>query len=106
MRRSIASHVPGVTLLGVLLSGVTGVAMADDELQPGHTQSSREILEAIDLPRNGDQTNWFGQAVRVNKKHGLEINRMLDIGGRDMTLSLQGPVMKKKNVGLGFEIRF
>ncbi len=51
-------------------------------------------------------TGWFGNQLRLEKHSGLEYRRAIRLGGRDCILAVQGPVVRRRAYGLGFELRF
>ena len=47
---------------------------------------------------------WGG--LRFRKGAGLEVRQQLSFGERELIVGVKGPLMKKKRLGLAFEVRF
>ncbi len=110
MMGSTSVHAGAILTLGFLLS-VGGAARADEEPadQEPVLRRSVEILAHMDrpemeAPRPG--RTWFTSNIHIKKKRGLEYTHMMSVNGHPMLLNVQGPVMRKKRLGLTFELRF
>ena len=110
MMGSTSVHAGAILTLGLLLT-VGDAARADDrtaEQQPT-LRRSIEILAQMDrpvfeTPRPG--RIWFVSNIHIKKKRGLEYTHVMSVKGRPMLLNVQGPVMRKKRLGLTLELRF
>ena len=72
-----------------------------------HHRRSVEILAAIEQPE-GDKS-WLSHhldRIHVNRKTGLAYTQPLNLADHDIELSLRGPALDRKRLGLSFEIRF
>jgi hypothetical protein len=62
---------------------------------------SRGALSDLVIPESRD---W--RRIRLRKGAGLEMRHEISLGERDIVLGVKGPLMKKKRLGLAFELRF
>jgi hypothetical protein len=51
------------------------------------------------------EPSWTSH-IHIKKKHGLEFKRTLNVGDRPVILSVHGPLIRHKRLGLGFEFKF
>lgn len=51
-------------------------------------------------------TLWLPNRVEVRKGAGLAMTRPVRVGTSDLQVSVAGPVMRKKKLGLTLEVRF
>ncbi len=51
-----------------------------------------------------ESRDW--RRIRLRKGAGLEVRREINLGEREIVLGVKGPLMKKKRLGLAFELRF
>ena len=108
MHRNRRRKLRSATLLSVVTLVLTGPAGAEDK-KP--VESPRQIL-ASDLVKNIEEIDpkrgWFRPYVHTKKGHGFEYSRSFQPKHRDRKLifSIQGPFVKKKTPGIGFEIEF
>ncbi|HJO22418.1 MAG: hypothetical protein QF890_03600 [Myxococcota bacterium] len=69
---------------------------------------SAEILDHIDRPAPGK--GWLTvhfDHIAIHRKAGVAYTRALDLGEREATFSVRGPVLgRKKHLGLLVELRF
>ncbi len=110
MMGSTSVHAGAILTLGFLLT-VGGAARADEETtEPKPTlRRSAEILAHMDQPAletPRPERTWFTSNVHIKKKRGLEYTHVMSVNGHPMLLNIQGPVMRKKRLGLTFELRF
>ncbi len=110
MMGSTSVHAGAILTLGLLLT-VGDAARADDqtaEQQPTLRRSSEILAQmdrpVIETPRPG--RSWFVSNIHIKKKRGLEYTHVMSVKGRPMLLNVQGPVMRKKRLGLTLELRF
>ena len=106
MRWSTARHRRAIvaTAVGLLLP-TPGLADRDSDDAPPRRQRSREILLHIEKPSERD-LHQVQSEFRIHKRRGLEYRRGVTVGERDLVLSLQGPAMPRRRLGLAFEVRF
>ena len=98
------------SVLALLLTA--GGAAGKEEATSSPEQSIRrsvEILAHIEQPEA--QESWLSHhldRVHLHGKAGLAYTQPLSLAGRDLEISLQGPALDGKSLGLGlsFEIRF
>jgi hypothetical protein len=101
---------PIIVLSALALLLTAGGAAAEDEATPSPEQSRRrsvEILAHIDQPEA--EESWLSHhlaRIHLHGKTGLEYTRPLSLAERDLELSLRGPALGRKSLGLSFEIRF
>ena len=62
---------------------------------------TRSVLSAEGISESQD---W--RRIRLHKNAGLEVRRELSLGERHIVLGVKGPLMKRKRLGLAFELRF
>ncbi len=110
MMGSTSVHASAILTLGFLLS-VGGAARADEETaEPKPTlRLSAKILAHMDQPAletPRPERTWFTSNVHIKKRRGLEYTHVMSVNGHPMLLNIQGPVMRKKQLGLTFELRF
>jgi hypothetical protein len=106
MRPAARSQPLGAILTVALLLALGGTARAEDstdEEEP-RTQRAREIISEVE--KSDPEQSWLRTHIRIRKKRGIEYRRPLTMGKRDVLLSIYGPVMPKRRLGLGFEVRF
>jgi len=110
MMGSTSAHAGAILTLGLLLT-VGDAARADDPIaeQQPTLRRSVEILAQLDrpeveTPRPG--RSWFVSNIHIKKKRGLEYTQVMSVNGHPMLFSVQGPVMRKKRLGLTLELRF
>ncbi len=68
---------------------------------------SGELALARNAPSDqaiSESRDW--RRIRLRKGAGLEVRREINLGERDIVLGVMGPLMKKKRLGLAFELRF
>jgi hypothetical protein len=100
------------TLTGALLIG-GGAERAGAE--PGDRERGRdtahrprvEVLLDVDGPsRERGWLDFHLERVRLHKKRGLAYTRRVERSGTDLELSVVGPALERRRVGVAFEIRF
>ena len=102
-------------LLPLLLAG-TSIAQAEEPLPHDPEAKRRTVLVGgkvrpgreepdPDMDETSNRPAWT-QQLRIAKKHGFELRQPVRLGEHDITLGLKGPVMKRKRLGLTFEVRF
>ena len=96
------------SVLALLLTA--GGAAGEEEATPSPEQPLRrsvEILAHIERPEA--QQSWLSHhldRIHVHRKSGIAYTRPLSLADHDFELSLRGPALNKKTLGLAFEIRF
>jgi hypothetical protein len=68
---------------------------------------SIEILEHMEKPER--EESWLTHhldRIQFHKKAGLAYTQPLSLADHDFELSLRGPALNKKTLGLTFELRF
>lgn len=87
-------------------------ANAEPRLLSGEPRDERmKPLLAKELPRaqrnfRADSNGSDWRQIRISKGAGLEVRHHFDLHERPMVLRVRGPVMKKRALGLRFELRF
>lgn len=90
---------------GVLILAAAS-AQADPEAPPAPAPSHYD-LPAVGAPDS--QRSWLRthlSRVRIHKKTGLAYTTRLQRDGSDLELSVRGPGMGRKRLGLSLEVRF
>ena len=96
------------SVLALLLTA--GGAAGEEETTSSPEQPLRrsvEILAHIEQPEA--QQSWLSHhldRIHIDRKMGLTYTRPLSLAEHDFELSLRGPALNKKTLGLSFEIRF
>lgn len=96
------------SVLALLLTA--GGAAGEEETTSSPEQSLRrsvEILAHIEQPEA--QESWLSHhldRIHFHRKAGLAYTRPLRLADRDLELSLSGPALNRKSLGLSLEIRF
>jgi len=101
--------------LSPLVTGLTLVALSTeafadptDEATPEKPLRHRtsEILIRMEEPR-GETRSWLEEHVSVRKGMGLAYHYKVPTeGDRKVIMSVGGPALKRKRLGLMFEVRF
>ena len=105
MRRAFISVFSVIVLL-LTAGGASGEDETTDSPEPSPRRSA-EILAQVEQPEA--EATWLSHhldRVRFHKKAGLAYTRPLNLAERDFELSLCGPALDRKRVGLSLEIRF
>ena len=96
------------SVLALLLTA--GGASGEEETTSSPEQSVRrsvEILDHIEQPRRHE--GWLSHhldRIHFNGKAGLAYTRPLRLDERNLEITLSGPALDTKSLGLSFEIRF
>lgn len=90
----------GATLSLLLLPHAAIAGDFDDREKP---RRAAEILESMD--DQGDEPSWISH-IQIKKKHGLQFKRRLGAGDERVIISVHGPILSRKRLGLGFELKF
>ena len=94
--------------LALLLTA--GGAAGEDEATPPPEESRRrsvQILAHIEQPEA--EQSWLSHhldRIHFHRKAGLSYTRPLSLAEHDLELSLRGPALDRKRVGVSFEVRF
>lgn len=93
-----------------ILLGLPAMAAADGDLRPAHRPPKRHHGAEILLDMNDALgiERAEGGSFRIRKRYGLEYAHRFDAqgGGPPLILSIQGPAMPRKRLGLSIEIKF
>jgi hypothetical protein len=87
-----------------------GAAAGQDKATPQPEESRRrsvEILAHIEQPE-GEQS-WLShhlERIHFHRKAGLAYTQPISLAEHDLELSLRGPALGRKRLGLSFEVRF
>jgi hypothetical protein len=95
------------TGVAAVISGALILGAAGASADRGQAGAAAQGPAGADAAQQGD--SWLSvqlDHVRLHKKGGLAYTRRLDRDDRDLVLSLHGPAMSHKRVGLAFEVRF
>jgi hypothetical protein len=101
---------PIIVFSALALLLTAGGAAGQDEATTSPERPRRrsvEILAHIEQPKA--EASWLSQhldRIHFHKKAGLTYTRPLSLAEHDLELSLRGPALDKKSLGLSFEIRF
>jgi hypothetical protein len=100
--------------LSPLVTGLTLVALSTEALATPDQETKEaprrhrtsEILIRMEEPR-GETRSWLEEHVSVRKGTGLVYHYKVEMDGdRKLMLSVGGPALKRKRLGLMFEVRF
>jgi hypothetical protein len=73
---------------------------SDDRDKP---RRAAEIIASIDDQKG--EPSWTSH-IRIKKKYGLQFKHKLGVGDEQVIFSVHGPLLSRKSLGLGFEIKF
>ena len=110
MMGSTSVRTGAILTMGLLLTvGAAARADEDSAEQEPTLHRSVEILAhmarpEIETPR--PERSWFTSNIHIKKKRGLEYTHVMSFNGRPLLLNFQGPLMRKKRLGLLLELRF
>ena len=98
--------------MAAVILGLSGPTFADDDLEelivegPRMRLSSGIVTRLDTLPET--KLNWFRANIQTTRKYGFEFSRSYATKNRDTKIifGVKGPMIRKKTVGLTFEIRF
>jgi hypothetical protein len=90
----------GSILVLLLLPNLAFANGPDDRAKP---QRAAEIIASIDDHER--KPSWTTH-IRIKKKYGLQFKRKLGVGDEQLIFSVHGPLLSRKSLGLGFEIKF
>ena len=96
------------SVLALLLTA--GGAAGEEETTPSAEKPRRrsvEILAHIEQPEA--QQSWLSHhldRVHLHEQAGFAYTRPLSLADHDLEISLRGPALDKRSLGLSFEIRF
>jgi len=101
---------PLIVLSALALLLTAGGAAGEDAAAPSPEQSRRrsaQILSHVEQPEG--ETSWLQHhldRIHFHRKSGLAYTQQLSLAEHDLELSVRGPALDRKHVGLSFEIRF
>ena len=98
---------PLVTGLTIVALSSEALAAPDEEVKEApRRHRAAEILVRMEVPR-GETRSWLEEHVSIRKGMGLAYHYKVETeGDRKVILSVGGPALKKKRLGLMFEVRF
>ena len=93
-------------LLLICLSGAQAEQALGNPEAP--TEPARALLSAqlAERPRTPEPEPLLAPRTWRFRKGGVEVRRQVQIGERDVELGVKGPLLKRKRLGLAFEVRF
>lgn len=101
--QALAPLVAGLTL--VALSTAAQANPEEETSQPVRRHRTSEILMRIEEPRS-ETGSWLDH-VSVRRGVGVVYRHKFEMDGdRKLVLSVGGPALKRKRLGLLFEVRF
>ncbi len=108
----------GTLALAALLAGgvAAGTAHAKEAFGDVHFEEPtepfpdlngmpRSALSFTGKPRRASRP-WVIENIRIQKGAGLGYSRPVEMNGRKLELGVKGPLMRRRNLGLTFEVRF
>jgi len=103
-RKALSPLVTGLTMVAL---SAEALASPDEETNPApRRHRASEILLRIEEPR-GETRSWLEEHVSVRKGTGLVYHYKVETDGdRKVVLSIGGPALKRKRLGLMFEVKF
>jgi hypothetical protein len=99
-----------IVFSALVLLSTAGGAAAEEEATPLPEQPRRhsaEVLARVEQPEA--EASWLSHhlnRIHFHGKAGLAYTRPVGLAERQLELSLRGPALGRKRVGLSFEIRF
>jgi len=108
---------PNLALMVLVAGLAAGPALAGESrptpsaatTQPGAAFSPFDLgtpTAAARLDRTLRTPSWLPGDLEVRKGTGLSVSRPLQMGDTDLEFGVAGPVVRKRNLGLAFEVRF
>ena len=103
-------RVPVIVFSALALLLTAGGAAGEEEETTSLEQQRRrsiEILEHIEKPER--EQSWLSHhldRIHFHRKAGLAYTQPLSLADHDLELSLRGPALGPRRLGLSFEIRF
>jgi hypothetical protein len=94
--------------LAMLLLATDAIANPDEdpEKEVRRRHRTAEVLFRMDEPRN-ENRSWIQEHVSLRKGMGLVYSyKMRTEDNRKIVLNVGGPALKKKRLGLMFEVKF
>ena len=110
MRRATRSQplraILTAALTAALLLASGGTARAEDaqDEEQARTRRARQIISQVE--KSEPEESWLRTHIHIRKRRGFEYSRPFAMGERALVFNVHGPLMKKKRLGLGFELRF
>ena len=104
-KASVTLPLRSVLTVALLSTPILGsVAKADEERVIGEMKRPRQIVFPLAQP--SQEGRWLSSHFHIKKGAGIAYTRSLSFGRHDVTVSVQGPVIRKRRYGLGVEVRF
>jgi hypothetical protein len=93
--------------LAALMLATEALATTDEEVkEPPRRHRTAEVLFRMDEPRN-ENRSWIHDHVSLRKGTGFVYSyKMRTADDRKVLLSVGGPALKRKRLGLLFEVKF
>jgi hypothetical protein len=110
MSRAIQSQPLGSILTGIitvallLTTGTTAGASYFTDREEFRIQRAREILTEVE--KSESNASWLRTHLHVRKKRGIEYSHPFSMVKRQLVFNVHGPMMSRKRLGLGLEVRF
>jgi hypothetical protein len=96
-----------LAMLGLLITASGAAAEEAEDAPPPRIRRHAEILAQLDRP--SDETGWLAlhlERIQIHRRAGFAYTRPLSLRKRPLEFTLSGPAMRRKRVGLSFELRF
>ena len=100
-------RISALAMLGLLIGASGATAEEAEDASPPTIRRHAEILSQLDRP--SDETGWLAlhlERIQVHRRAGFAYTRPLSLRERPLEIRLTGPAMRRKRVGLSFELRF
>ena len=106
-RRSVWFSLP-LALLALSAAKAEPVVQIEEpsDVQVPHVVSVELARSRSSLSDHAISESRDWRRIRLRKGAGLELRREISLGERVIVLGVKGPLMKKKRLGLAFELRF
>jgi hypothetical protein len=101
-------------LIPLLIAGASGV-YAEEPVPTEPEAKRRQVLSGGSVQPSRDETPLeeeasdrpaWTQRIHIAKKYGFELRQPVRVGDHRLSFRVKGPVMKRKRLGLTFEVRF
>jgi hypothetical protein len=103
-------RVPVIFFSALALLLTAGGAAGEEEETTSLEQQRRRSIEILDhMEKPEREQSWLSHhldRIHFHRKTGLAYTQALNLAEHDLELSLRGPALSKKALGLSFEIRF
>ena len=110
MRPATQSQPLGTILIGIIMAAVLltlGTATrASDFSDQEEFQLQRPRETFTEIEKSDSNASWLRTHIHVRKKRGIEYRHPFTMGSHQLLFNIHGPMMSRKRLGLGFEVRF